>query len=142
MHSASYEITALIARYILILLCLIVLIRSIFIARASRVNVMINGDTQIAKLTELSKNKTYYLGYDNIIGVSKRCDIQVLGRGVGKIHIQIYKKKNGWMLCTYSKKATLLNEIKVSGSIPISSNDFIKLGNQNFKFEITEGGQS
>ena len=139
MHSASYEITALIARYILIFLCFIVLLRSFFIARASRSNVLINDQMQIAKLMEVGNSKTYYLGLDNIIGASKRCDIQVSGRGVSKIHIQIYKKKDNWMLCTYSKKSTLLNEIKVSGSIPISSNDVIKLGSQKFKFEITKG---
>ncbi len=142
MHSASYEITALIARYILFFLCFIVLIRSIFIARASRPNVMIYNNAQIASLTALGKNRTYYLGYDNIIGSSKRCDIQVATRGVAKIHIQIYKKKNNWMMCAYSRKPTYLNEIKVGGSIPISSNDIIGLGSQKFRFEIAEGGDS
>lgn len=140
MHSASYEITALIARYILIFLSFVVLVRSIFIARASRPNVTIKGGRQIAKLISLDSNKEYYLGYDNIIGSSNRCDIQIEGRGVGRIHIQIYKSKNNWMLCTYSRKATLLNEIKVGGKIEISSNDLIKLGARKFKFETLEGG--
>lgn len=140
MHSASYEITALIARYILVFLCFVVLVRSIFIARASRPNVLIKGNNHIAKLTELHTKRVYYLGYDNIIGASKRCDIQVEGRGVAKIHIQIYKKKNNWMLCTYSRKAVLLNEIKVGGKIRISTNDVIKLGSQRFRFEVSNGG--
>ena len=140
MHSASYEITSLIARYILVFLCFVVLVRSIFIARASRPNVLIKGARQIAKLTAVDSGREYYLGYDNIIGSSKRCDIQVDGRGVGKIHIQIYKKKNNWMLCTYSRKSTLLNEIKVGGKIEISSSDVIKLGSRKFKFESLEGG--
>ena len=140
MYSASYEITALISRYILIFLCSAVFVRVIFIARASRPNVMIKGNYQIARLTALKTDKTYYLGYDNIIGSSNRCDIQVSGRGIAKIHIQIYRKKNNWMLCTYSSKAVLLNEIKVGGKIEISSNDVIKLGSQSFRFEIEKGG--
>lgn len=140
MHSASYEITALIARYILIFLCSVVLVRSVFIARASRPNVMIKAGRQIAKLTSLDSDKEYYLGYDNIIGSSKRCDIQLEGRGVGEIHIQIYKNKSSWMLCTYSRKTTLLNEIKVGGKIEISTNDVIRLGTRKFKFETLEGG--
>ncbi len=140
MHSASYEITALIARYILIFLCFVVLVRSIFIARASKPNVMIKSNLQEAKLISLSNNKTYFLGYDNIIGSSARCDIHVTGRGVGKIHIQIYKKKTSWMMCTYSRKSTLLNEIRVNGKIEINHNDVIALGSQKFKFEIPNGG--
>ena len=140
MHSASYEITALIARYILVFLCFAVLVRSIFIARASRPNVMIKGNHQIAKLTSLESGREYYLGYDNIIGSSQRCDIQVDGRGVGKIHIQIYRSKSNWMLCVYSRKTTLLNEIKIGGKIEISSNDVIKLGAKKFKFETLQEG--
>ncbi len=141
MHSASYEITALIARYILIFLCGLVLIRTIFISRAMRPNMMKASELNLAKLSYLETDTVFYLGYDNIIGASKRCDVQISGRGVSKIHIQIYKKRDCWMMCTYSKKATYLNEIKISGKIQIESNDVIRIGSQKFKFNESESGE-
>ncbi len=140
MHSASYEITSLIARYILVILCGIVFIRTIFISRATRPIIISAEDICIAKLKAYNSEKEYFLGYDNIIGSSKRCDIQILGRSVSKIHIQIYKKRDCWMMCTYSKKSTYLNEIKISGKIKISSNDVVRIGAQKFVFIANEGG--
>lgn len=138
MYSISYEITALVARYILILLCVIVFVRTIFISRASRL--LINNRTiKIASLLCLETNNEYNLGYDTIIGCSNRCDIRISGRGVAKIHIQIYKKKDKWMLCTYAKRATFLNEIKIGGRVEINSRDVIKLGTKRFRFMLPNG---
>ena len=138
MHSISYEITALVLRYILVLLCAIVFIRSIFISRASQM-LYSNNKISIAKLISRDTNNEFYLGYDNIIGTSNRCDVKVFGKGIAKIHIQIYKKKDNWMLCTYTKKLTILNEIKIGGRIQISTNDIIKLGTKEYKFVLLEG---
>ncbi len=139
MYSTAYEITALIARYILILLCAIVLLRTIFIARASRTPIHLDDNSIIAKLIELSSNKEFLLTYDNTIGNSNRCDIQVEGRNITAIHAQIYKKQGNWMLCTYSKNNTLLNEIKIAGRIQINSNDVLSLGGTHFRFILTKG---
>lgn len=138
MHSVSYEITALVARYILVFLCAIVLLRSIFISKVSRINNS-NNNINVAKLVSLDKNSEYCLGYDNTIGTSNRCDIKIIGRGVAKIHIQIYKKQNKWMLCTYAKKHTTINEIKVNGRIEINSNDILKLGARQYRFILNKG---
>jgi hypothetical protein len=119
-------------------LCAIVLLRSIFISKASRINNS-NNNINVAKLVSLDKDNEYSLGYDNTIGTSNRCDIKIIGRGVSKIHAQIYKKKDTWMLCTYAKKHTKVNEIKVNGRVEINSDDIIKLGAKKYQFILNTG---
>ena len=139
MYNIPYEITALVARYILILLCALVLVRAIFISRASKMASKHDIEVKIAKLVMIDTAREYILGYDNTIGKSNRCDVQIYGQGAAKIHAQIYKKKEKWILCTYSNKNTLLNEIKISGRIEINSHDILKFGNKDYRFISTKG---
>lgn len=139
MHSIPYEITSLIVRYILVFLCLVVLVRTIFIFRATKLHSKNSEISYFAKLASIDVNREYHLGYDNTIGQSKRCDVQIHGKDIAKIHIQIYKKKDHWMLCTYTRKTTLLNEIKVGGRIEIHSHDVLQLGNKHYRFLVNKG---
>ena len=139
MISASYEITALVARYVLFFLCVIILLRTLFISTTKHRTIKTGDNNGVAKITDIKSGRIYDLGYDCIVGSSKRCDIKIEGRGVSAIHIQIYKQNNHWIICTFSKKPTLLNEIKIGGKEIINTNDIIKIGAKSFQFILPNG---
>ena len=136
MYSVPYEITALIARYILVFLSVLVLVRSIVISVSTKDKKI---EQTAAKLVLIGTEKEYYLMTDSTVGSSHRCDVQITGENIAKIHVQIYKRDEKWVMCVHSKKNTLLNEIEVTGRVEINSNDILRFGDNDYRFILLNG---
>lgn len=133
MISIPYQITASILRYILIFIVLMVFARAIALSKKHVFNEEI---TELATLVWERRKKEYPLWEDNIIGASNRCDIIIKTKNVSRVHAQIYKKKNEWILCSYAHRPLMVNDITIESRIEISDGDIILLGEAELIFKI------
>ncbi len=135
MTSVSYQITAMVARYILIAIVLVVLIRAISLGSRSKAGAHIMRGFLVSERT----GKQYPLGDDNIIGSSPRCDIVLRGRSMASVHVQIYRKKERWLLSRYTSSRTEVNEVDVNSRVEVRNGDHLQLGGHLFSLQFDEG---
>ena len=134
MTSVSYQITALVVRYILIAIVLVVFLRAVSLGRRSKTGAPILRGFLIQE----KNGKQYPLGDDNIIGSSPRCDIVLKGRSLAGVHVQIYRKKKRWLLSRYTTNRTEINEVDVNSRVEVHNGDTLQMGSHLFTLQIDD----
>lgn len=134
METQAYTITALLGRYILVILAFLIFVQAILeIRKASGYNNSLN----LATLNWKKNKILFELGQENIIGRYNSNDVIIKSRYVKGKHFRLYLDCDEWIIVPYKNKDVSINGYLIEEKAQIQDNDVIIIGKERFMFNIT-----
>ncbi len=136
MEEQAYIITAMIGRYILIIICFLVFIQALLEIWKANQKRRYSTSDKLATLKWLRKKAFYALDYENIVGRSNSCEVIVKSNTVKRKHFRIFLDCEEWFLEPLKNCEVFLNNELVEEKTLIYSGDQITLGREHLVFDI------
>lgn len=135
MNTETYNIFAMILRYVFVIVCFLVFVQAILESKKSRHN----SSSLFLTSLEWRKGKIIYdLGQDNIVGRANKCDIVIKSYKVERIHGKIYLDSDEWIVSPYKKAKISVNKLLVEDKALLQDGDKISFGKESVIFHVNE----